>query len=475
MQASAAVLFTRDGYILQVAVNQQLEPTLPADEFISIARFASFLLISGESRVTNARIRRYYAIVSSIGHIGCVLLYASPLATDAVQYALVQSIFLLSVVHHYSGPTIIGISEYIEYFNSQYEQKITASQSYETFGAENVPNLITASTIQSLSSPVRRFYTCQPIYAKIRKHFRHETLDYFTRLAFLTCLTPPRSARNLLCQRIIHDKELFILNLPSCLGLVYVVLPYSASRSGCIIRLVGERLKWTLQQNPGLSAEIGYLCCLSSQVNWCHQDNSTSEAGLVPSTAYLCNSYQLVTQPCRFVGPSLLDNDEVTDSQPPCSFYLCLATLLTRESLKDVEILEYVTATSARLQLTPFETYKQLFQLAIALCHPFHEEARTIKERPERTPTASTVAVIPTQPPLFTKKAVSGTIALGSALPHGASKNSSSELTINSKGSRVSTMGISDSSNSTGSNVQFTTGDEKVKAAAKPLKIPRHR
>ncbi|KAE8304719.1 hypothetical protein GL50803_007577 [Giardia duodenalis] len=474
MQASAAVLFTRDGYILQVAVSPQLEPTLPADEFISIARFASFLLISGESRVTNARIRKYYAIVSSIGHVGCVLLYISPLATDAVQYALVQSVFLLSMVHHYSGPTIISISEYIEYFNSQYEQKMTASQPSEALGSESVLSLSTASTIQPLSSPVRRFYTCQPIYPKIRKHFRHETLDYFTRLAFLTCLTPPRSARNLLCQRNVHDKELFILNLSSCLGLVYVVLPYSASRSGCILRLVGERLKWTLQQNPGLSAEIGYLCCLSSQVSWCYQDNPTDEAGLVPSTAYLCNSYQLVTQPCRFVGPSLLDNDESTDNQPPCSFYLCLAALLTRESLKDVEILEYVTATSARLQLTPFETHKQLFQLAIMLCHPFHDEARAIKERPERVPTASAVTVIPTQPPLFAKKAVSGTIALGSTIPHGANKKSSSELTVNSKGSRVSIVGISDSSNSTGSNIRFTTDDEKV-TAAKPLKVPRHR
>lgn len=210
MQASAAVLFTRDGYILQVAVSPQLEPTLPADEFISIARFASFLLISGESRVTNARIRKYYAIVSSIGHVGCVLLYISPLATDAVQYALVQSVFLLSMVHHYSGPTIISISEYIEYFNSQYEQKMTASQPSEALGSESVLSLSTASTIQPLSS-------CEKIL-HLSAHLSQDTetfqarnfgLLYSFSLPYLP--NPPRSARNLLCQRNVHDKELLFL------------------------------------------------------------------------------------------------------------------------------------------------------------------------------------------------------------------------------------------------------------------------
>ena len=472
MQACAAILFTRDGYILQVAASPQLEEALPSDEFISIARFASFLLISGESRVTNAKIRKYYAVISSIGHIGCVLLYLSPLTADAVQHSLVQSVLLLSLVHHYSGPAIIGISEYIEYFNSQHEQKITASQPQGPVGSEGASTMGTASTIQLLSSPVRRFYTCQPIYAKIRKHFKHEALDYFTRLAFLTCLTPPRSARNLLCQKIVHDKELFILNLSSCLGLAYVALPYSASRSGCILRIVGEKLKWTLQQNPGLSAEIGYLCCLSSQLSWCQQSDSANEVGLVPSTAYLCNSYQLVTQPCRFAGPSLPLNDELTDSQPPCSFYLCLAALLTRESLRDAEVLDYVTATSARLQLTPFETHKQLFQLAIALCHPFHNETRAITEKAGRVAAASAVTVIPTQPPLFAKKTVSGA-TLGSLTTCGPSKRSSSELTMSSRGSRISVLGTSDSSHSTGSNLQFTTRDERLKAIATISKAPQ--
>lgn len=480
MQASATVLFTRDGYILQVAVNPQLESSLPSDEFISIAHFVSFLLVSGESRVTNAKIRKYYAIVSSIGHIGCVVLYASPLTAEDVQYALVQAVLLLSVVHHYSGSAIIGISEYIKYFNSQHEQNITASQPHGTVGAESILGLSTTSSIQSLSSPIRRFYTCQSIYAKIRKHFKHETLDYFARLAFLTCLTPPRSARNLFCQKIIQNKELFVLNLPSCLGLAYVALPYSDSRNGCILRIVGEKLKWTLQQNPSLSAEIGYLCCLSSQLSWSQQDDSINEAGLVPSTAYLCYGYQLVVQPCQFVSPSLPYNSVDTDAgvvtdQPLCSFYLCLAVLLTRESLRNVEILEYITARSARLQFTPFETHKQLFQLATTMCHPFHNETKLIKEPSGRVTTSSTVAIIPTQPPLFAKKTVSGAIALGPVTNHEVGKKiSSSELTASSRESRHSTMGASDSSHSTGSNLQFTIRNEKPKATTTASKPPRH-
>lgn len=475
MQASAVILFTRDGYIIQAAVNPQLESTLPSDEFIPIARFASFLLISGESRVTNAKIRKYYAVVSSIGHIGCVVLYLYSLTTDAVQYALVQSVLLLSVVHHYSGSAISTISEYIEYFNFKQEQRITASQHYGADAAEGVLGMNATSNISSVSSPVRRFYMCQIIYTKIKKHFRHESVDYFTRLAFLTCLTPPCSARNLFCKKIIHNRELFIFNLSYCLGLVYVALPHSDSRNGCILRIVGEKLKWTLQQNTSLSSEIGYLCCLSNQLSWPSQGDSSTEASLVPSTAYLCCGYQLVIQPCQFINRAIPESDESNSDQPVCSFYLCLAALLTRESLRNVDILEHITSTSARLQLTPFETHKQLFQLATTICHPFHNETRSIKEHHGQIPTSSTAAVIPTQPPLFAKKAVFDSVPLEPAVNHEINKRtSSSELSAGSRRSRISVMGASDSSHSTSSSLQFTVRNERSKTTTTIFKTPRH-
>ncbi|TNJ29438.1 hypothetical protein GMRT_10270 [Giardia muris] len=346
-----ALLFTQHGYILQVAVTPEHERTLEADTFIPITRCITFLLLTGETRLSIIPVRGYYAITLSIGHLCGAILYGlkeSKPSSEVVSKVLVRLQLTLSIIHHQSGAYILDSLDYLDHLAGLLEKQ----SGVHGIGTEPLTD-----------KTEDRFYKCQSLYAKMAPHLNHNDLLYFRMMAkslFLGQEGPLQYDENDLSEACL----LFMSAVPS-FGIAFIGLSSNTitrPSPSLILDIHGSSLNRVLSYDPELCKELCVLANISAQIgreNLSSGSDPTDSHELVHPSTFLCGPFQVVCQPIIPISSTYPD------------FRLCLITVLCDQISNDAPRAEQCTEFSTRLRYTPSNFHRPLHTLSFTIISPF--------------------------------------------------------------------------------------------------------